>query len=76
LREWNARDHRQPLAQRPVLEPSPLSHSSFAGMDFSKSTEQKLEEGLAKIAELKEMMEEEIKRQTSLRVSYMKGWIQ
>ena len=68
---WAARDHSQPLVQRPVLGPSPLNHSSFARIDFTKfkprpvsenfvfpkSTEQKLEEALAEIAELKKKQE-------------------
>jgi len=55
LREWNARDHRQPLAQRPpVSNPSPPKQCPVSenGM-FTNSTEQKLAEALAEITELK-----------------------
>jgi hypothetical protein len=61
LREWNARDHRQPLAQRPVLGPSPLKidftkvkpRPVSENFVFPKSTEQKLEEALAEVEALK-----------------------
>jgi hypothetical protein len=83
----HARDHRQPLAQRPVLGSSPLriDFTKFKerlvseNFVFPKSTQQKLEEALAEIAELKkkqEMMKEEIKRLISSTPNYMKRWIQ
>lgn len=72
LREWHLRYHRQQLAQRPVLEPSPVkidfskvkSRPVSESFVFPKSTEQKLEEALVEIAELKkkqEMMENEFR---------------
>jgi len=68
----HARDHRQPLAQRPVLEPSPVKidfskvkpRPVSENFVFPKSTEQKLEEALVEIAELKkkqELMENEFR---------------
>jgi hypothetical protein len=62
---WAACDNHQPLAQRPVLGPSPLriNFTKFKprpvseNFVFPKSTEQKLEEALAEIAELKKKQE-------------------
>jgi len=72
LREWHVRYHRQQLAQRPVLEPSPVKidfskvkpRPASENFVFPKSTEQKLEEALVEIAELKkkqELMENEFR---------------